>query len=378
MSAHKTKDGRWRVWLDLGSDPATGQRIRKKVEAKTKREAESRATAIRERHTRGENVVDKPRTLKELIVDWLDTIERQGKAVNTISAYRRASKCQLLPLLGALDVPQLRTRAIQTAFNDLADRLSPTYVRMLKTILVQALNFAIEQGDRTDNPAEKVRIPAVTAKPGRSLTPEEARAVIAVCEGHRYGLAVRFGLMGLRRGEIPGLRWEDFDAVAGTIMVCRQLQRIDGAWKPIPPKRGSIRLLTLGPKMIAALQLLRRAQVVEQQTMSWEDTGYIFISTQNGGPCPPSTIYDSFKAICTTAGIAPARLYDCRHTAATALLADGTDIATVAEVLGHASPLVTMQVYAHALPHRVANASQRLEDIFSKDAEEKETRRRHG
>jgi integrase len=378
MSAHKTNDGRWRVWLDLGSDPETSQRIRKKVEAKTKREAEMKATAIRERHARGENVLDKPRTLKELVDDWLVTLKRQGKAANTISAYRRASKCQLLPLLGASEVPQLRTRAIQTAFNDLAERLSPTYVRMLKTVLVQALNFAIEQGDRTDNPAEKIRIPAVTAKPGRSLTLEEVRAVIAACDGHRYGLAIRFALMGLRRGELPALRWEDFDEVAGTLLVCRQLQRIDGEWKPIPPKRGSIRLLTLGPRAIAALKILRRAQVVEQQTMGWEDSGYIFISTQNGGPCPPSTIYDAFKAICITAGIAPTRLHNCRHTTATVLLADGTDIATVAEVLGHASPLETMKTYAHALPHRVATASQRLEDIFSDDAQDKEKRQRHG
>jgi hypothetical protein len=71
-----------------------------------------------------------------------------------------------------------------------SNRPSPPYVRMLKTVLVQALNFAIEQGDRTDNPAEKVRIPAVTAKPGRSLSPEEAHSLIAACEG--IGTALLF------------------------------------------------------------------------------------------------------------------------------------------------------------------------------------------
>jgi integrase len=228
------------------------------------------------------------------------------------------------------------------------------------------------------NPAEKVRIPAVTDKPGRSLTPEETRAVIAACDGHRYGLAIRIGLIGLRRGEIPGLRWEDFDAAAGTLMVARQLQRIDGAWTPIPPKRGSERLLTLGPKMIAALQLYRRAQVVEQQIMGWEDSGYIFISIRDGGPCPPSTIYNAFRAIANIAAIEPARLHDLRHTAATKLLANGVDIATVAEVLGHANAQETMKTYAHALPHKVANASQRLEDIYTEDADDQKTRRRHG
>ena len=45
---------------------------------------------------------------------------------------------------------------------------------------------------------------------------DEVRAVRGACAGHRYGLAIELALMGLRRGEIPGLHWEDFDEQAGT------------------------------------------------------------------------------------------------------------------------------------------------------------------
>jgi hypothetical protein len=83
MPAHKMKDGRWRVWLDLGSDPVSGQRLRKKVEARTKREAESKATEVRERHTRGEDVHAKARTVSELLDEWLNTSVHQGKTENT-------------------------------------------------------------------------------------------------------------------------------------------------------------------------------------------------------------------------------------------------------------------------------------------------------
>jgi integrase len=365
MTAHKMPDGRWSMWLDLGSDPATGKRLRRKVEAKTKREAEMKAAAIRDRHARGENVFDKPRTLKELLNDWLATIAHQGKAANTITAYRRAAYNQIVPKLGATSIPKLRTREIQTVFNGFADRLAPTYIRLLKTVLVQALDLAIEHGDITNNPAEKIRTPIVKHKPGRSLLPGEVRAVLQHCAGHRYGLAVQLGLMGLRRGELPGLRWGDFDPTAGTLTICRQIQRIDRQWVAIEPKDDSGRLLTLGPKLIAALHLHRRAQLVEQKAMGWEDSGYIFISTKHGGICPPSTIYEAFKAIAAAAGIDTARLHDLRHTAATTLLGEGEGIATVAEVLGHASPQVTAAVYAHALPHKVAQASRRLEDLYS-------------
>jgi integrase len=366
MAAHKMRDGRWCVWLNLGSDPMTGRRLRKRVEARTRREAESKATAMRERHQRGEDVTRKPRTLGELLDEYLATVEHQGKTANTLITYRGASKNHLRPHLGGVDVTKLRTREIQNVFNDLAKRLAPTNIRLIKTVLVQALNLAIEQNEITINPAEKVRIPIVKRKPGRSLTPEEVRAVRAACEGHRYGLAIQLALMGLRRSELPGLMWDDFDEQAGTLIIQRQIQRDPRKkqWVPVAPKDDSTRMLALGPKMTAALRQYRWRMAEERDVMEWPNSGYIFVSVRTGGICPPSTIYEAFRAIALMAGIERARLHDCRHTAATKLLSEGEDIATVAEVLGHASPQITAMIYAHALPHKVAGASKRLEDLY--------------
>ncbi len=364
MRAHKIKDStRWRVWLDLGSDPVTGLRIRRKCEAKTKREAESNAKAILDRHQRGEDVTLKPRTLSELLDEWLITVAHQGKTENTRIAYRGASERYLKPSLGPTTVIKLRTRAIQNVFNGLVQRLAPTNIRLVKSVLVQALKLAIEQSEITVNPATAVRIPKVKHTPGRTLTPDEVRAVLLKCEGHRYGLAVRLALLGLRRGELPGLRWEDFDEQAGTLIIKRQIQRVGKQWVSVEPKDDSGRMLTLGAITTAALRQHRWRQAEERDVMGWPDSGYIFVSVRHGGICPPSTIYDAFRDIAKAAGI-DARLHDCRHTAATKLLSEGEDIATVAEVLGHASPQVTAMVYAHALPHKAAGASKRLDDLY--------------
>jgi len=193
---------------------------------------------------------------------------------------------------------------------------------------------------------------------------DEVRAVRGACAGHRYGLAIELALMGLRRSEIPGLHWEDFDEQAGTLMVCRQVQYVQKRWVEVATKDDSDRMLSLGPKLTAALRQYRWNMAEERTMMEWPESGYIFVSTRTGSICPPSAIYKAFKTIAKAAGIATAGLHDCRHTAATKLLSEGEDIATVAEVLGHASPQVTALVYAHALPHKVANASRRLEDLY--------------
>jgi hypothetical protein len=180
MAAHKMKDGRWCAWLDLGSDPATGKRLRRKVEARTKREAEMKATALHERHARGENINDKARTLGQLLDDWIATMERQNKAENTLVSYRGVCANHLKPRMGAVAVPKLRARDIQKVFNELADRFASSTVRSIKTVLVAALDLAIEQDERSDNPAARVRVPPVKNKPGRSLSPDEARGAAKV------------------------------------------------------------------------------------------------------------------------------------------------------------------------------------------------------
>lgn len=85
-----------------------GKRLRKRVEARIKRETEIKAAALRERHARGENISDKARTLSQLLDDWIATIERQGKADNTLISYRGICANHLKPRMGAVDVPKLR------------------------------------------------------------------------------------------------------------------------------------------------------------------------------------------------------------------------------------------------------------------------------
>jgi integrase len=127
------------------------------------------------------------------------------------------------------------------------------------------------------------------------------------------------------------MRWEDFDEQAGTLFARYQIQRINKQWTSIKPKRNSVRLLTLGSKLTAALRQYRWQMAEERETMGWKDSGYIFVSSKNGGMCPPGTIYDAFCAIIKAAGIEPARLHDMRHTAGTYLLTSGKDLATVSE-----------------------------------------------
>lgn len=55
------------------------------------------------------------------------------------------------------------------------------------------------------------------------------------------------------------------------------------------------------------------------------------------------------------------RLHDARHTSASHLLGAGVDIRTAATLLGHSSPQMTLNVYAHQLAGLKEDAVAKLD-----------------
>jgi integrase len=64
------------------------------------------------------------------------------------------------------------------------------------------------------------RPPKVIRREVEALVPEQARAILAAFQGHRLELPVSVALLlGLRQGEVLGLRWSDVDLEHETVRV---------------------------------------------------------------------------------------------------------------------------------------------------------------
>ncbi|HXQ23292.1 MAG TPA: tyrosine-type recombinase/integrase [Candidatus Acidoferrales bacterium] len=61
------------------------------------------------------------------------------------------------------------------------------------------------------------------------------------------------------------------------------------------------------------------------------------------------------------------RPQDCRHYTATAMIADGTDVRTVAGLLGHADPSLTLRTYAHVVSEAARKATDRMGALAESD-----------
>ena len=99
---------------------------------------------------------------------------------------------------------------------------------------------------------------------------------------------------------------------------------------------------------------------------NYHDAGRVFAS-QTGGPLGiKNAVVRAFKPLLTAYYPLPnIRLYDLRHTHASMLLAAGTPVHVVSRRLGHASPVMTLNVYAHVLNGQAEDAVVKLEAYYA-------------
>jgi integrase len=74
----------------------------------------------------------------------------------------------------------------------------------------------------------------------------------------------------------------------------------------------------------------------------------------------------SFKRYLVMAGLSrDIRFHDLRHTAATLLLASGVNVKVVSELLGHSNVSITLNIYAHVLPHMQQSAVTAMDNLLA-------------
>jgi integrase len=128
-----------------------------------------------------------------------------------------------------------------------------------------------------------------------------------------------------------------------------------------PKTKAGKRPIPLGPHLVAMLRTAKARQGAEKLLAgeAYSDGGYV-AADELGRPCSPGHISVRFKQLAQQAGLPPLRLHDCRHTAASLMLADGEPVKLVSELLGHSSPVVTLTSYAHVMPGQAEAATERL------------------
>ncbi|WP_322769069.1 site-specific integrase [Frankia sp. Cr1] len=371
----RESDGRWVGVVDLGW--IDGKRRRRVVYGKTEKEALGKIRELRKAADQGQDLAAKPRTVTEWMNYWMTEIKtHDGTRPSTLARYRHAIDGHIVPLLGKIRLDKLGPADIRRLHAARRDQMKPASLVKIHAVLRAALADAERMDLVSRNVAKAVRPPSLAGEESHTLTINDARRFLALAGDDRLeALFVLALMMGLRRGELLGLSWDDIDLDARTLRIRRSVQRVGGQLRLVEPKtRGSRRTAPIPAFAVDALERQRKRQADERNKAgdSWRDNGLVFASTV-GTPMEPRNVTRRVQQLRGGAGLPWLRLHDFRHACATFLLASGIEPRTVMEILGHTTVRMTMERYGHVLPERLHAAATAMDDILNPKSDPDQT-----
>lgn len=370
----RESDGKWCASVDLGW--VNGKRKRKVVYGETRKEVAEKIKALLRDHQQGVNIAPEAQTVAQFLKRWLDEAVKHKNKGSTLDSYTRIVNLYLVPQIGKIRLDKLTAVNVQAMQNALLDAgLSTRTVQYARAVLRRALGQAVKWDLVPRNVVPLVDAPRVEKHKITPLDGEQARCLLAAASGHRLEAMYRVALsLGLRKGEVLGLRWVDIDWSGRKLRIAATVQRIAGQTTLTTPKTAtSARTLLLPDVLIRVLRQHQERQKLEREAMgeAWEEHGLVFPS-ERGTPLEPRNIVRSFKRLLKRAGLPETtRFHDLRHSCATLLIAQGVHLSVIKEILGHSQISVTADIYGHVLPETQRSAVEGLGRIF--DAPEAET-----
>jgi integrase len=352
--------------LDLGY--INGKRKRKCLYGKTRKEVAKQLRQYQVQRDQGINIAPERLTVSQFLERWLADVVSQRCRLTTREVYRHNIR-RITKHLGGMQLAKLTSQQVQDMLKALvADGYAPATVDRARDVLINALETAVQWELIPRNVAKLTTPPKVEQYRPRVLLLEEMQRLVAAAAPHRYlNVLCRLGLLGLRKGEALGLRWQDIDFTAGTLHIAVNLQRVNGKLVLVRPKtHESQRTLPMPASLVTALHVHQARQRTDQLLAgsAWKEHGLV-ITTKIGTPLSPRRLLEDFTKLLQRAGLPHMRFHDLRHSCATLLLKAGEPIKVVQEILGHRDPRITLGVYQQVAAEDRARTIARMDALLA-------------
>jgi integrase len=334
-----------------------GNRVRKTVYGATWDEANEKLGKLQDQERNGVPVPSRSWTVGEWLTYWLEHIVEPEREHNTYVKYESKVRLYLLPHLGKKPLVKLTPAQLRTFMAALKRENVGAATRFeVLRVLRNALNRAVREELLTRNVALLVDMPKVTKDKGRAWSAHEAIAFLRSARAHRlYAACVLVLVLGLRRSEVLGLRWQDIDFAAGQFTPVKQVQRVKGAGLVLKDLKteSSQAVLPLPEFCARALEERRELQELERKIAgdhwSQEPDHDLIFSSEHGGMIDPVGFSRTFDRLVKRAGVRRITVRLARHTCGTLLAFLKAHPKVAQAILRHSQISMTMDVYTHVV-----------------------------
>lgn len=317
------------------------KRVYERFTAPTRKEAEYMAAEFqmnKSRRTSSETM-----TVAQAIESYIDS-KSNILSPSTVKSYRSLQKNHYQQI-GDIPLKKLTRQMVQREFNLYAASLSPKTCRNLRGLLSAALGMYFPEFNL------KISMPEKEKKEILIPTEAELRCMLSCARNTPLYLPILLAFsMGLRRGEICGLRWKDIDFEKHTLHVHTSLvENEHKEWVEKPPKSYSgNRVLDIPSFVYNDLKSMCPKNKQERIT-----------------DLLPKNITNLFPGFLRRSGLPRYRFHDLRHYYASVMLANNVPDKYAMKRMGHSTNSMIKNVYQHIITQKDQEVSVVMNQFFS-------------
>lgn len=299
---------------------------------------------------------------------WIkEDICKRVRSEETYAAYSNIVYNHIIPILGKKKMSSVNRGDVQKLYNDRAE-YSVSVSRLVKTVMNVSMNYAVAKKIIAENPAVGINLPKTVKKKEyharsidtqKTLTMDQILILLEASRDTPIHMQILLNvLMGLRRREINGVKYSDIDYINRTLKLRRQLgKKINTKKEDFPPKTftkqelglktpSSYRDIPIPDYVFEAI--LQQREVYERnksrRRSQFQDSGYVCCSNY-GKPRSKDFHWKYYKKLLVDNNLPDIKWHHLRSTFCTLLLKNNFNPKAVSKLMGHATELITLDVY---------------------------------
>lgn len=354
---YKRTDGKWIAEATVGRLKSGAPRRVRRV-CRSQADARAALKALQEDSTARD---PSTLTVSAFLTSWLQDVIAPHRSPNTLDSYTTAIETHISPSIGGVKLQRLTSHQVQRMFADLLRRGIGERTRQNAYVVINvAMKHASKMGLIAANPVTAVEKPKHERASQDPFTPDEVSQILAQPGPYSALFALAF-FTGCRQGELFALKWSLVNLVTGRIDIDAQATEVKGKIIVGPPKtKAGRRTIDLPAKCAEILREHRRQSLL----IGHAGNPLVFPSPEGHYLRRSGVRLRYWAPLLRRLGLRHRGLHQARHTYASLALSAGVPVHVVSAILGHASPVTTMGIYAKSLPSQQIAAATVVNNLF--------------
>lgn len=250
-------------------------------------------------------------------------------------------------------------------------KLTRKTIRNHHIVIHSILSTAVDWNILTNNPAGRAKPQKVTKTQAKYYNDEQVANMLNALRSEplMYMTMIYLAIdIGLREGELTGLKWEDINFDTCEVNINKQRHYITGYGniEGKPKTDAGVRSVTASKTVISLLKEYKKQQNENRLKFgtAWQNGKYVFLH-EDGCPISTQLPYKWFTKFLNRHNLPKITFHQLRHTNASLLISSGEDIVTVSGRLGHADKNVTLNTYSHIIKSKEAQVANKMDEFYN-------------